>query len=121
MAKVCFTTIMVDDMAKAVEFYVACLGFEVIKNDHYPHFVLLKHDLYPIALHQVEKAVPVEYPNQAQVVPGIATDNLEASLRRLSEQGADLIHTTPHKFFGGYYAAMRDPAGNVLELIEWHL
>lgn len=121
MSKVCFTTIMVDDMAKAVDFYVKHLGFEVTKRDHYPYFVLLNHELYPIALHQVEKAVPVDYPNQAQVVPGIATDNLAEHLTRLSEQGVDLIHTQPEKFFGGYFAALRDPSGNVLELIEWKL
>ena len=120
MSKVIFTTILVDDMAKAVEFYVNHLGFEVTKNDHYPHFVLLKHEHYPIALHQVEKPLQVDYPNQTQVVPGIATDNLADSLRTLGEQGVALIHTTPQKFFGGYFAALRDPAGNVLELIEWH-
>jgi predicted enzyme related to lactoylglutathione lyase len=121
MPKICFTTILVDDMAKAVAFYEGCLGFEVTKKDHYPHFVLLNHALYPIALHQVEQAQVVAYPTQAQVIPGIATDDLAATIQQLQEKGVELIHTTPQKFFGGYYAALHDPAGNVLELVQWML
>jgi catechol 2,3-dioxygenase-like lactoylglutathione lyase family enzyme len=117
MPKICFTTIMVDDMGKALEFYADKLGFEVIKRDHYPDFVLLKHD-YPIALHQVRQGAVVDYPNQASVVLGIAVDDLSETIQRLSQQGVDFIHTSPQKFLAGWYAALRDPAGNVHELIQ---
>ncbi len=118
MTQICFTTIHVQDMEKALDFYVNKLGFEVHKRDHFPHFVSLKHNLYPIALHQVEKAITLDYPNQAQAVLGISVENLQAKLDELRAQGVDLIHTTPQRFFAGYYAALRDPSGNVHELIE---
>jgi catechol 2,3-dioxygenase-like lactoylglutathione lyase family enzyme len=117
MPKICFTTIMVDDMAKALGFYADKLGFEVIKRDHYPDFVLLKHN-YPIALHQVTQSAVVDYPNQTGVVLGIAVDDLAETIQRLSQQGVDFIHTSPQKFLAGWYAALRDPAGNVHELIQ---
>ena len=119
MPAVCFTTILVDDMEAALGFYVDKLGFEVVKRDHYPYFVMLKHDLYPIALHQVEKTAANDYPNQSQTILGIATENLAETIAKFKAQGVDVIHDTPKKFFLGWYAALRDPAGNVHELIEF--
>ena len=104
-------------MAKALEFYADKLGFEVVKRDHYPDFVLLKHD-YPIALHQVKQSASVNYPNQTGVVLGIAVDDLAEAIQRLSQQGVDFIHISPQTFLAGWYAALRDPAGNVHELIQ---
>jgi len=118
MPTICFTTILVNDMAKALDFYANKLGFEVIKRDHYPHFVLLKHD-YPIALHQVDKVAQIDYPNQTGVILGIAVDDLAASIQHLSQQGVEFIHQAPQKFLAGWYAALRDPAGNVRELIQF--
>ena len=118
MSKICYTTLMVNDMAQALEFYADKLGFEVIKRDHFPHFVLLKNDPFPIALHQVEKVATAQYPDQTGIVLGIATDDLAATIQRLSAQGVEFIHTAPQKFFMGWYAALRDPAGNVHELIQ---
>ncbi len=119
MAKICFTTILVHNMEQAVMFYAEKLNFAIIKRDHYPHFVLLQHDLYPIALHQVEKPTHHDDATQSQVILGIATDDVTASIQELQSQGVEFIHTTPQKFFGGYYAALRDPSGNVVELIQW--
>lgn len=115
MATICFTTILVDDMAKALNFYVDLLGFRVIKRDHYPQFVLLQQDTHPVALHQTETRADAAN----QVILGIATDDLEVTLADLGARGAALIHTRPQKFFSGHYAALRDPAGNTLELIQW--
>lgn len=105
-------------MEKALDFYSSKLGFEVTKRDHYPHFVLLKHEAYPIALHQVEKTLALDYPQQAQTVLDISTNNLEATIADLCTKGVEMIHTTPQRFFAGYYAALRDPSGNIHELIE---
>jgi catechol 2,3-dioxygenase-like lactoylglutathione lyase family enzyme len=115
MAKFCFTTILVDDMQEAFKFYADLLGFEVIKRDHYPHFVLLRQEDYPVALHQVEKRETAT----TQVVLGVTADDLQKRLDTLSAQGVRLAHTSPQKFFGDCYAGVYDPAGNMLELIQW--
>jgi catechol 2,3-dioxygenase-like lactoylglutathione lyase family enzyme len=115
MMKICFTTILVDDMAKALEFYEA-LGFEVIKRDHYPDFVLLQTENYPIALHQVAEVDSSE----SHVILGIATDNLSEKIEELSAKGLKLVHDAPQRFFGGSYVGIQDSAGNMLELIQWN-
>ncbi len=52
-------------------------------------------------------------------VIGIATDDVEAAAKRLKTMGADLITTEPQEFPGGRFIAVRDPAGNVVELLEF--
>jgi catechol 2,3-dioxygenase-like lactoylglutathione lyase family enzyme len=115
MLKVSFTTILVDDMEKALNFYET-LGFEVIKRDHYPDFVLLQTENFPIALHQVEKVEASE----SRVVLGIATENLSAKIEELGAKGLKLVHDAPQRFFGGLYVGVTDPAGNMLEIIQWN-
>jgi catechol 2,3-dioxygenase-like lactoylglutathione lyase family enzyme len=115
MLKVSFTTILVNDMEKALTFYEA-LGFEVIKRDHYPDFVLLQSENFPIALHQVENVSASE----SRVILGIAVENLSAKIEELSAKGLGFIHDTPQKFFGGHYVGLCDPAGNMLEIIQWN-
>lgn len=116
MPKLSFTTILVDNMDKALEFYVGILGFEIIKKDHhYPEFVVVQQESYPIALHQIENLQATE----SRVILGIAVDNLAETLDLLSTKNVKMIHTTPQKFFGGLFAGIYDPSGNMLELIQW--
>jgi catechol 2,3-dioxygenase-like lactoylglutathione lyase family enzyme len=116
MPRLSFTTILVDNMDIALEFYVKVLGFEIIKKDHhYPEFVLLQQDTHPIALHQVKDLTPTE----SRVILGIEVDNLEYWISELSKQNVKMVHKTPQKFFGGLYAGIYDPTGNMLELIQW--
>ena len=116
MPRLSFTTILVDNMDIALEFYVKVLGFEIIRKDHrYPEFVLLQQDTHPIALHQVKDLTPTE----SRVILGIEVDNLEYWLDELSKQNVNMVHKTPQKFFGGLYAGIYDPTGNMLELIQW--
>lgn len=116
MNKLSFTTILVNNMDEALEFYVGILGFEIIKKDHhYPEFVVVQQESFPIALHRIENLEQVE----SRVILGIAVDNLAKTLGELTTKGVKMIHTTPQKFFGGWFAGIYDPSGNMLELIEW--
>lgn len=116
MPRLSFTTILVNNMDIALEFYVKALGFEIIKQDHrYPEFVLLQQETHPIALHQVKDLTPTE----SRVILGIEVDNLEYWLNELSKQNVNMVHKTPQTFFGGLYAGIYDPTGNMLELIQW--
>jgi catechol 2,3-dioxygenase-like lactoylglutathione lyase family enzyme len=115
MLKISFTTILVDDMEKALKFYET-LGFEVIERDHYPDFVLLQTEHFPIALHQVEKVEASE----SRVILGIAVENLSEKIEDLGAKGLTLVHDAPQRFFGGSYVGVQDPAGNMLEIIQWN-
>jgi uncharacterized glyoxalase superfamily protein PhnB len=53
------------------------------------------------------------------VILGIEVDNLEYWLSELSKQNVNMVHKAPQKFFGGLYAGIYDPTGNMLELIQW--
>lgn len=116
MNKLSFTTILVDNMDKALEFYVGLLGFEIIKKDHhYPKFVVVQQESFPIALHYVENLERTE----SRVILGIAVDDLAKTLEELKTKDVQMIHSTPQKFFGGLFAGIYDPSGNMLELIQW--
>ena len=39
-------------------------------------------------------------------------------MKELAGQGVELIYPSSHDFYGGRWAAIRDPFGNCLELIE---
>lgn len=120
MRKIAIVQIGVPDMSRALEFYDRLLGFEVDSKDAAPHFVTLKQDGVTLLLAKVEQpAVPGAYPTRAQVVLNVATKDLRSELARLKEAGADLVHEAPQPFPLGAYAAVRDPGGNVLELVEF--
>lgn len=103
-------------MDKALEFYVSILGFEIIKKDHhYPEFVVVQQESFPIALHRIENLEPTE----SRVILGIAVDDLAKTLEELKTKDVKIIHEAPQKFFGGLFAGIYDPSGNMLELIEW--
>jgi uncharacterized glyoxalase superfamily protein PhnB len=103
-------------MEEALEYYAGVLGFEIIKNDHRDHqFVLLQQEYFPIALHRVENLEKAE----TRVILGIAVQDLAKNLKELDAKGVKVVHNTPQKFFGGVYAGIHDPSGNMLELIEW--
>ena len=110
-----FLTILVNHMDTSLEFYVEHLGFDIVKKDHYPNFVLVQQESFLIALHCVADIGKGEN----HVIPGISVQDLVKTLERLNTNGVKVIHNTPQKFFGGMYAGIYDPSGNMLELIEW--
>ena len=48
----------------------------------------------------------------------ICVDELDLKMKELAGQGVELIYPSSHDFYGGRWAAIRDPFGNCLELIE---
>ncbi len=119
MAKISVITINVPDMDRAVQFYSDTLGFPVESKDWYPDIVQLQHEGFSLILYKVARPAEVDYPNVAQTVLGISTPNLRETLATLREQGVRVIHDEPQPFPAGIYAAVRDPFGNVVELLEF--
>jgi lactoylglutathione lyase len=120
MPRVCVIQINVNDMQKAVEFYSDKLGFAVGSREHYPDIVRLDNETVPIILYQVEKEANVDYPRASQTLINIETDDLRRSLHELRQKGVTVLHDTPQECPVGIYAAIQDPSGNVLELIEYN-
>lgn len=111
-------TIIAPDLAAAQKFYCDLLGFTVAA--HYgPALVELTHPGVTLILSRGETSARPAYPLTAQVCPGFAVTDVDAEHARLRAAGADLVFDTPQPFPVGRFLAVRDPAGNVLELLQF--
>ena len=119
MTSVCVIGIYVDDMDKAVEFYCDKLGFKEAQRYDDGCIVRLENEGPPVILEIVDNAARTEYPGYSQVVLGIETDNIEETSKDLKAKGVEFLHDKPQVFVAGLVMAMRDPSGNVLELLQF--
>jgi catechol 2,3-dioxygenase-like lactoylglutathione lyase family enzyme len=106
-------------MDAAIDFYSNILGFEIKTKDYYPELVLLEHEGPALLLCKVQKKANIDYPSEAQTLINIQVDDLRKSMLELKAKGVEFIHTEPQTCPAGIYAALRDPFGNVMELIEF--
>lgn len=111
--------IYVDDIDKAKEFYCNALGFEVENTYNDGCIIQLKSEGPTVILEQTEKPAKAVYPGGSQVVLCVATDDIEKKSKELKDKGINFIHDGPQPFVAGRFMAMRDPAGNTLELLEF--
>ena len=107
-------------MDKAVEFYCEKLGFEEAARYDDGCIVRLNNEGAPVILEKVERVGKIEYPGYSQIVLGIETDNIEQTSKELKAKGVEFLHDKPQAFVAGHVMAMRDPSGNVLELLQFH-
>lgn len=119
MQNICVISINVTDMKKAVAFYCKILGFEISTVYDDECIIGLKHESVPLILNKVETVTKVDYPREAQVVLGIQTNDLKASIADFQAKGIEVIWDTPQTCPPGTYSAIRDPFGNVIELLEF--
>lgn len=121
MPRITVLQINVHDMDRAIEFY-ELLGLSVASREHYPQIVKLAHDhvdQMTLLLYRVDRPTKVDYPRESQILFNVETDDLQGALERLRSQGAEVLHETPEACPVGVYGAVRDPSGNVVELIEY--
>ncbi|WP_242069297.1 VOC family protein [Paenibacillus dendritiformis] len=111
-------SIYVSNLELAKQFYCGKLGFE-LSREYDANTVSLKHEGIPIVLYQVRQAAEPGYPRQAQVVIGLETDNLAVTIAKLTAQGIEAVYDAPQPCPPGVYNAIRDPFGNVIELLEF--
>lgn len=111
----------VPDMEKARRFYCGLLGFVVRSEKYFPAVPLGHRDgTFAFMLHE-EKDLPparIDYPKQRQTVVVLETSDLESLLRTLSEAGVEMAAELPFQTPLGRSAAVRDPFGNVFEIVE---
>ena len=111
--------IYVDDIDKAKEFYCDALGFE-IENSYEDGCILqMKSEGPTIIVEKTDKPSKAVYPGGSQVVLCVATDNIEKTSEEFRKKGVNFLHDRPQLFVAGQFMAMKDPAGNVLELIQF--
>ena len=53
-------------------------------------------------------------------MPGLAVADAAAELARLRGRGADLVFDAVQPFPMGVFIAVRDPGGNVIELLQFN-
>ena len=79
----------------------------------------LENDGPTVILEKVENPSMSTYPNHAQVILGIETNDIEAKAKELREKGVEFLQDDPQPFVAGLYMNMKDPAGNVLDLLQF--
>jgi catechol 2,3-dioxygenase-like lactoylglutathione lyase family enzyme len=112
---------MVDDVAKAVDFYVKFLGFEVLT--HFPPFADVARGQLRLLLSGPQSSAGRPMPDGVKPGPGgwnrihLIVEDLDAEVARLRAAGApfrnDVIEGP-----GGKQVLLLDPSGNVVELFQ---
>ena len=120
MISVCVIGIYVDDIDKAVEFYCEKLGFKEAQRYDDGCIVRLENEGPPVILEKVDNAGRIDYPGFSQVVLGVETDDIDKTSKDLKGKGVEFLHDSPQTFVAGHVMAMRDPSGNVLELLQFN-
>jgi lactoylglutathione lyase len=120
VTSVCVIGIYVHDMEKARKFYCDSLGFKV-KNEYEDGCIIqLEHDGPTLILEKVENMSQAKYPGHSQIVLGLETENIEQKSKELKSKGIEFIIDEPTEFVAGQFMVMKDPSGNILELLQFN-
>ncbi|MGI8516219.1 MAG: VOC family protein [Acidimicrobiia bacterium] len=114
----------VDDLDRAIEFYIANLDFEVMVRPS-PGFAILKRGDLRLLLNEpgVPGGAGESMPDGSLPAPGgsnrfqIEVEDLETIVRPLREMGVSLQDGVSLGI-GGKHILLEDPAGNRIELFE---
>lgn len=117
--KICVVQINVTDMDEAIDFYCGKLDFKFKNREHYPQLLNLDNDGVYFILNKVEKTAVINYPFDSCTMVNIQVNDLKQSMKDLKAKGVEFIHNTPQKCPVGVYTAIKDPCGNVMELLEF--
>jgi len=118
MPKIAAVSVYVDNMDRAVDFYTKWLGFKVEAKPN-PYITVLEHEGVALVLCQAETARKLAYTKEAGTVLGLASQKLEKEIARLQAAKVEFVVATPQDMPGGRFVAVRDPSGNVIELLEF--
>ena len=110
--------INVDDMDKAMAFYVNKLGFEIASRQDYPREVFLKSgDDTKLSLRAVKKLQPPK-PEDTRVSFTLQVNDLDQSIARMKSLGVEFAETEKRKEGVGYAISIKDPFGANLSMMH---
>lgn len=110
--------INVDDMKRALDFYVAKLGFEVADRSDYPQRVVLKtDDRIRLILKKVKELQKVQA-GDSQVGLTLQVNNLDEAIARMKSLGVEIAEAQPRKEGVGNAIYIRDPFGRKISLMH---
>ncbi|MCH9031481.1 MAG: VOC family protein [candidate division Zixibacteria bacterium] len=108
----------ITDLESARSFYAA-LGINGTTDKYWPPVVPLDSRDIELILHESETTVPLEYPGKTGAFIIITVDNIRERVKELKKLGYKFLYDeiVTHAPVGDY-TALRDPFGQVVELIE---
>lgn len=108
----------VDDMEKALSFYVGKLGFEIEDKSHYPNQVSLKtDDRIKLILNKVKKLQKI-VPNDTQIGLTLQINDLDQSIERMKAAGLDFGDNQRRKEGVGNAISFNDPFGRTISMMH---
>jgi uncharacterized glyoxalase superfamily protein PhnB len=107
-----FPILAVDDVARAVRFYVDNLGFEQVYRfppEGEPDFVFLK--LEPLGI-----GIGKTHDGNKEMTLSVYTDDVDAAAAAVRAAGAEEVEPPADQEWGERMATFRDPEGYLLQL-----
>lgn len=110
--------INVDDMSRALDFYVTKLGFDIASRSEFPEKVLLQtDDRISLILNRVDKLQKTQA-SDSQVVLTLQVNDLDAAIARMKSLGVEIAEPQPRKEGVGNAIYIRDPFGRKISLMH---
>lgn len=93
------------------------LAFQLITKDHLPRVAPMLNSSTLLVLHRVERMTPSD-PNDARTTLNMVVQNLDSLLCQLEKGGVKIVYEEPQQAAIGIWNGVRDPSGNIINLIE---
>lgn len=116
MNEVCVQTIYVSNLARAVDFYVHALGYEM-KARYGQCIAQLRTQGATLVIQEIEEGQTI--PDRPSTVLAFRTDNIAESMAQVVATGGTLLHEEPQLCPVGVYVAFKDPSGVLHELLQF--
>jgi predicted enzyme related to lactoylglutathione lyase len=110
--------INVDDMDRAIAFYVDKLGFEIESRQDYPREVFLKTgERIKLSLRAVKNLQKPE-PQETRVSFTLQVNDLDQAIARMKSRGVEFAESEKRKEGVGFAISIRDPFGARISLMH---
>ncbi|MES2973880.1 MAG: VOC family protein [Pseudomonadota bacterium] len=109
-------TIYVSNLARAVDFYVHALGYEV-KARYGQCIAQLRTRGATLVIQEIEDGQTI--PDRPCAVLAFQTDNIAESMAQVVAAGGTLLNDKPQPCPVGVYIAFTDPSGVLHELLQF--
>jgi catechol 2,3-dioxygenase-like lactoylglutathione lyase family enzyme len=110
--------IQVTDLGAAEQFYTRALGFAIVRGAGGGTGAVLRNGAVELHLRQVAKPAPAHYPGDAEIHVNFEVKSLAATIKDLAAAGVPTVEGSPQPAAIGTYVTIKDPAGNIHQLLE---